>query len=215
MRGRNSIWKLYSLPQRTIGIKRNCEKCDNDVDHTHCYSCDISLLEDEGAEWHRSHLQAQKEGGSDLLHNIRICCGRCNRAMQTKTPYAYALILKRTEKNSLALHENIQNEEDAKKVYISLYCSIFPGHHALETKTVPVPIVPSEKRNKDDFVFPVRREDTDTQCLAETFERLSVGVANVPLLESSDDDTGIVDLPFSVHKKVEKERRDQDFCCYL
>ena len=211
MRSRSVIWKLYSLPQRVIGIERNCKECDEDTDHTHCYSCDILLLEDEGAEWHRSHLQSQKEGGSDLIYNIRICCGRCNRAMQTKTPYAYAVILKRTEKNSLALYESIQNEDDAKKIYRSLYCSIFPGHHASETEIV---LVPREKDNKRGSVSPTRSEDTDVQYLSDAFESLSMDVPNLPLLDSLDEETEIIDLSI-MHKRVEKERHKQEFCCYL
>ncbi len=121
MLSREGVWKVFAHLQRIIHSKRLCLDCVNDIDHTHCYVCDVLLFFNRGAAWHVSHLQAQKLGGPDDDYNLRICCGGCNQRMWTATPYAYAKSLGLTVKNSLAMQEKINNKYDAELVYNLIY----------------------------------------------------------------------------------------------
>jgi hypothetical protein len=63
---RNSLW---------IGIfgdsmKGQCYCCNGDVHFVHNYEA--------------SHVVSVAHGGSDNIHNLRICCKSCNRSMGTK-----------------------------------------------------------------------------------------------------------------------------------
>ncbi len=127
---RGKLIRSCATKQCTL-LKRDCERCTSHAsinsihyDHTHCYVCDKLIEIVEGYDkknhkksWEASHIIADSLKGNKELHNMRICCIKCNRRMYTNTPCKYALEKGLKKHNSLAVAEKITSEDFGITVY--------------------------------------------------------------------------------------------------